>query len=221
MRRKISTPFGQYNFNQRNQIYKLSTLGPFCLLCFLAVLPLNSLPTHHNCFFSRTYSFDEIIQDLPLLPALVLSLFFLPFFFFLFFTFASPWMDGHDRRVSERSTLPFIKLVTFFRVNVPSSFEASHCGSCASLHVARSRPARESNLARIFLPLVEGRIYERTPTQRGTRAPRHSDTTDTTVHALLLLCLPSSRRIKGRLSCLSITSLPLHLLTFLFFCSIF
>ena len=82
MRRKISTPFGQYNFNQRNQIYKLSTLGPFCLLCFLAVLPLNSLPTHHNCFFSRTYSFDEIIQDLPLLPALVLSLFFLPFFFF-------------------------------------------------------------------------------------------------------------------------------------------
>lgn len=143
------------------------------------------------------------------------------FFFFLFFTFASPWMDGHDRRVSERSTLPFIRLVTFFRVNVPSSFEASHCGSCASLHVARSRPARESNLARIFLPLVEGRIYERTPTRRGTRAPRHSDTTDTTVHALLLLCLPSSRRIKGRLSCLSITSLPLHLLTFLFFCSIF
>lgn len=219
MRRKISTPFGRYNFNQRNQIYKLLTLGPFCFLRFLTVLPLNSLLTYEPqlLFFGDV----QFRRDYPgfTIALSSRSLSFLSFFFF--FTFASPWMDGHDRRVSERSTLPFIRPVTFFRVNVPSSFEASHRGSCTSLHVARSRPARESNLARIFLPLVEGRIYERTPTRRGTRAPWHSDTTDTTVHALLVLCLPSSRRIKARLSCLSITSLPLHLLSFLSFCFIF
>lgn len=91
MRRKISTPFGQYNFNLRNQIYKLLTLRPFCFLRFLTVLPLNSLLTYApQLLFSATYSFDEIIQDLPLLSSLVLSLFF--FFFFSLHSRARGWM---------------------------------------------------------------------------------------------------------------------------------
>lgn len=83
MRRKISTPFGQYNFNQRNQIYELLTLAPFCSLRFLTALPLNSLLT----YAPQLLFFDDVQfrRDYPgfIIALSSRSFSFLSFFFSL------------------------------------------------------------------------------------------------------------------------------------------
>lgn len=61
-------------------------------------------------------------------------------------------LERVDRRVPRR--FPFIGPVPFFRVNVPSSFEATHRRS--GIHVARSRPLWEATLPGSFYPSSKG-----------------------------------------------------------------
>lgn len=107
-----------------------------------------------------------------------------------------------DRRVSERSTLPFISPSPVSSgLTSLLSLSLSIPTSCLWWpHVARSREKGQPCPDLLFT-LVDLRAYYTPtwPSYAGTRP-----TPETVVHALLLFCLPSARPwIKGRLSCLS------------------
>lgn len=99
--------------------------------------------------------------------------------------------------MSERSTLPFIRPVAFFRVNVPSSF--GHLPP-AEARVRTSTwqghdPREKATLLGSFYPSSKGGFTSVCQLDEARARTHHPD------HASLLLRPPSSRRIKKRLRC--------------------
>lgn len=149
----------------------------------------HSPPTYSNNFSPGTTSpFDEITSSFHL--SLLLSPFFLN----------SRAQPRGDRRVSVRSTLPFI------RPSPVSSGLTSPSSLCAHLvlmvatrgKVTRERPTLPGS------PPHPRRFTSLLLRLRGPATLARAQPPKTVVHALLLFCLPSARPwIKGRLSCLS------------------